>query len=204
MLFAKAPQATCFYSRLLPDFFDTKALEARVAPIRVADFGPAMGETIKFLSQFSCRLRIVDCAGALKALNQRLHDAEEMSDEDIGALLTEALNLEADDCFDLCLFWDTFSYLDSRVLPIFAQVLSPHLTADFRGHGFAVLTKSTTLNEQNYGIINMELLSVNNQQRSTLPHKHSQAAIREQMKIITVKQSVLRDDGRLEMILTRT
>ena len=203
MLFAKVPEPVSLNTRLLPDLFDLKKLEEGPV-IRVLDLGPAKGETIEFLSQFNTRLQVVDIVGELKRLNVRLQEEEEISDEEIVDHLARALNLDAEDCFDVCMFWDILNYLDLRVLPLFSGVLLPHLSEDARGHGFAVLNKNSPLTEQSYGVVNNELLSVSDQSSVELPFRHSQSTIKDVMKGITIKQSILRADGRLEMILSRT
>lgn len=203
MLTAKPERSTCFYSRLIPDLFDLKQLEGG-ASIRVLDFGPANGETIKFLSQFNCRLDVIDIIGELKKIDCRIAVEDELPDGEILSALAYALSLGGGQIFDVCLFWDIFNYQSPRVLPLFVQVLLPHLSQNFVGHGFAVLNKSTILTEQNYGIINNELLAVCDQAKAELPYRHTQASFKDMVKGIGIHQSILREDGRLEMILKRS
>ncbi len=201
MLFAKTPEPTAFTTRLLPEVFDLKRL-AEGESVRVIDLGPARGETILFLGQFNSRYHVADIVAELKKLNQRLAADEDLGDEEILEHLRGALNLEAGDTFDVCLFWDVFNYLDLRVLPLFARLLLPHLAPKARAYGFAVLNKNTPLCEQSYGVINSELLSVSPVPRVGLPFSHSQSAIKDAISGIAIKQSILRSDGRLEMIFT--
>jgi len=200
-MFSKpAIQPSCFNSRLLPDLFDLKQL-GEGAPIRVADFGPANGDTIKFLSQFNCRLFVIDIKEDFTRINGEVENAEDIGDEQILAMFKAALRQLSDTQVDICLFWDMFNYLEPRVLGLFLQALAPHLSARFRGHGFAVLNKGTPLHEQTYGIINSELLSTQSRGRGELPHRHSQSVINGATPGIAVRQGVLREDGRLEILL---
>jgi len=204
MLSPKPIETSCFYSRLLPELFDQKSLEEGTL-IRVFDFGAAKGDTIKFLSQFNCHLHVIDIVGELKRINQLACDEErDVEDGEIVALFNAAFRLDDRETFDICLFWDAFNYLDLRVLPLFIRSLLPYLAKGCRGHGFAVLNRNTPLFEQNYGIINNELLSVSDQQKTPLGYRHSQATIRDLVKGLAIQQSILRDDGRLEMLLRRT
>lgn len=204
MLSPKPAQASCFYSRLLPDLFDQKTLEAG-SSIRVFDFGVAKGDTIKFLSQFNCHLHVIDILDELKRINELANgDDADIPDDEIIRMFTAAFAIVNQEKFDICLFWDTFNYLDLRVLPLFIRALLPSLSPGCLGHGFAALNKSTSLFEQNYGIINSELLSVSDQRAIPLAYRHSQATIRDMVEGLTIKQSILRDDGRLEMLLRRT
>lgn len=202
MLTAKPERATCFYSRLIPELFDLRRLESG-GSIRVLDFGPAHGDTIKFLSQFNCRLHIIDLIGEIRKINHYVALNDEIGDSEIVVAIEKALNLDKTQVFDVCLFWDIFNYQSPRVMSLFTQALLPHLAPGFIGHGFAVLNKSTILTEQNYGIINGELLSVCDQSKNELPYRHTQASFRDAARSIAIHQSILREDGRLEMILKR-
>ncbi|MCK9506170.1 MAG: hypothetical protein M0Q95_18560 [Porticoccaceae bacterium] len=203
MLSPKPVETSCFYTRLLPDLFDQKMLESGI-PVRVFDFGVARGDTIKFLSQFNCRLHVVDIIDELKRINGLANEEDsDISDADIVTMFTSAFELAGQEKFDVCLFWDSFNYLDLRVLPLFMRALLPNLSAGCLAHGFAVLNKNTPLFEQSYGIINSELLSVSDQRSTPLAYRHSQATIRDLVQGLAIKQSILRDDGRLEMLLKR-
>jgi len=177
MLSAKSnTPSSCFYSRLLPDLFDLKQLEDGLT-ITVADFGPANGDTITFLSQFNCRFYVLDIRHVVDSINAKLATQEDLPDETIAEDFRQALNLGSNCQFDVCLFWDLFNYLTPRSLGVFAQVLLPHLSERFRGHGFAALNKGAVLTEQNYGIVNNELMSISSQAKTSVPHRHSQSVI---------------------------
>lgn len=202
MLFPKQPVVETLNSRLLPDLFDLDKLQDGLH-LRVLDLGPARRDTFHFLTQFNCRLHVVDIQEKLVKLNRMRIDNPELGAEEVASYLRDALDLRGDEIFDVCLIWDFLNYLDLPLLPHLAKALLPYLAPNGKVHGFAVLNKNTSLMEQNYGVVDNELLSVSSRRRVELPYRHSQSAIKDVMDGITIKQSILREDGRLEMILHR-
>lgn len=196
----KAPQSSCINSRLVPDLFADSFVE--VGTVRVLELGPAQGDTVGFLNQFNCRLRVLDVVEEIRRIDADYQAEEEPDPKILSAAIVDALNLGPTDVFDVCLFWDCLNYLSPVVLKAFSQALVPHLSDRFRGHGFAVLNKNSDLYEQQYGIINKELLSVGGFKRKQLPYRHSQAVIKDVLDGLIIKQSILREDGRLEMVLS--
>lgn len=199
MQFAKAHEPETLSSRLLPELFDLAKLEGG-QKIRVLDLGAANPQTLRFLSQFNCRLRVVNIRDDLLQLQRSL--AEE--DLDVGAannLLAQALDFKRDECFDVCLLWDFLNYLDVSLLSVLAELLLPHLSSGAKVHSFAVLNRNTPLREQDYGLAGVEMLSVVSRGAGTLPFRHGQATIAGAMRGLVVRQSILRADGRLEMVL---
>ena len=202
MLFAKVPELETLNSRLLPDLFDLEKLEEGEV-IRVLDLGPANSHTFNFLNQFNCHLQVVNIKDKLCDLNNAIADDPDLDIGEIEQYIHTAFSFQGEECFDICLVWDFLNYLDMNSLKAFTAVLLPHLAPEAKLHGFAVLNKNTPLTEQNYGVVDAELLAVSDQKNVQLPHRHSQSAIKDYLRGIAVKQSILRTDGRLEMILQR-
>lgn len=200
MFSEKSTQSSCINSRLVPDLFSDNFVE--VGTVRVLELGPAQGDTVGFLNQFNCRLKVLDIVEEIKRIDAEFQEEDDPDTAKLEADLVRALNLGPSDVFDVCLFWDSLNYLSPAVLKAFSRSLVPHLSERFRGHGFAVLNKNSDLYEQRYGIINRELLSVGGLKKKQLPYRHSQAVIMDVMEGLAIKQSILREDGRLEMVLT--
>ena len=202
MLFAKHIELETLNSRLLAELFDASRLDDGHL-IRVLDLGPASAPTFSYLSRFNCRLRVIDIRDRLVQIDTLLKEDPEIDPAELEHRLEAAFGFKGDESFDVCLAWDFLNYLNVALLPMFARILLPRLSDKGKIHGFAVLNKSTPLTQQNYGVVDLELLSVTRQKNVTLPYRHSQSAIKDYLKGIAVSQSILRADGRLEMILKR-
>lgn len=200
MFSQKSTQSSCINSRLVPDLFSDSFVE--VGTVRVLELGPAQGDTVGFLNQFNCRLNVLDVVDEVRRIDAEYQELEDPDPAKLEDDLVRILNLEPTDVFDVCLFWDSLNYLSPVVLKAFSRALVPHLSERFRGHGFAVLNKNSALYEQRYGIINKELLSVGGLKKKQLPYRHSQSVISSVMEGLVIKQSILREDGRLEMVLS--
>ncbi len=201
MFFAKQPEPETLNSRLLPDLFDLDKLGSG-RPIRVLDFGQASSHTFQFLNGFNCRLQVADVRQGLTAFNRWLAEDREREPEAIADALAGVFDFLGDNRYDVCLLWDSLNYLDSARLRLVARLLLPHLAPAAKLHGFAVLNRNTAVTEQNYGIVDAEWLIVSGQSSTELPQRHSQSAIKDALVGLSVRQSILREDGRLEMILT--
>jgi len=200
MLFAKVEELETINSLLLPDLFDLEKLEEGLV-IRGLDLGPANTHTFNFLGHFNCHLKVVNIKDKLCHLNRVLEEDPELDPQEIEQLVHRSFEFNGDESFDICLIWDFLNYLDVPSLKVFTDVLLPHLAPQAQLHGFAVLNKNTPLTEQNYGVVDTELLTVIDQKQIQLPHRHSQSALKDYLRGIAIKQSILRGDGRLEMIL---
>lgn len=204
MLFAnKSPPPILYASRLLPDLFAEDTANQDTV-ISVADFGPARASTISFLNQFRCKLQVIDIIDQIKKINQVVRDEPDIAPGELVDEINRALPLNSGVRFDVCLFWDVFNYQDLRLVAAFGEALSPYLAPDFVGHGFAVLNRSNPLWEQNYSIVDRNSLQIQPLPKAAeLPYKHSQSAINGVLKGLSIRQSVLREDGRLEFLIRR-
>ena len=180
------------HSLLFPMLFEQLEDGRRLS---VLDVGPAVPETIEFFSRYKCRLTIGD-----------LFAEERLRDPKIAAQAFEhqlRRLLGPDETkFDICLFWDYFSYLDIRTMRVFGNVLFPYLHRESRGHAFGSLNTTTQLDGFRYGVGDVDRFVVRK-----LPdgeegrYPHPQADFREALTCFEVKRGTLLREGRLEMLL---
>lgn len=187
-------------SQLLGELLSAFAPDQR-SPLRILDLGPASAATVTFFSQFRCTLQFADLDPAL--LHPPSQDQEEPVDRQTRLKQLRAqLGLPLGSTFDLCLCWDMLNHLDESGLRTLGEVLAPHLHRASRGHGFTVHNRGAELYHRSYGILDTGQLLITDQSRSLrLRHSHSQSTLNSQLGCLTVKRSVLRSDGRLEMAL---
>ncbi len=87
----------------------------------VLDLGASRAATVNFLSEFRCRLHVLDLTSSL----QQLHEIE--AQENFAALercLDELLPATEPDAPTLVLCWDLLNYLSATMLRSFARLLS--------------------------------------------------------------------------------
>ncbi|MCK9469726.1 MAG: hypothetical protein M0Q49_09940 [Porticoccaceae bacterium] len=180
-------------------------------PLRILDLGPASSATVAFFSQYRCTLRFADLDPTQLHLSvgnkESVGDEEPAGDEVPGdktqlQWLQQQLDLPAGSTFDLCLFWDVLNHLDESGVKALGALLKPHLHGGSRGHGFAVHNRGAALCHRIYGILDASQLVVTAQDESLpLRYPHSQSALNSTLGCLAAKRSVLRSDGRLEMVL---
>lgn len=192
-------------TQLLGEVLDACAPTA-AQPLRVLDLGPASSATVAFFSQYRCTLRFADLDPARLCLSVDGEEAggNEESEGDKARLrrLQRQLDLPADSTFDLCLFWDVLNHLDESGVKALGALLKPHLHGGSRGHGFAVHNRGAALCHRSYGILDASQLVVTARDESLpLRYPHSQSALNSALGCLVAQRSVLRSDGRLEMVL---
>lgn len=175
-------------------------------PLRVLDLGPASAATVAFFSQFRCSLHFADLAVAALHPPVRTQDEEELDARSVEAELAghfrALLDLPKGSVFDICLFWDYLNHLSDAEVRAFSLALQPHLHSSSRGHGFAVLNRNAQLYHQSYGVLADNLLVVNAVNKvSLLACPHSQSGLNNLLVGMEVNRSVLRTDGRLEVLM---
>ena len=181
-------QPSKLLSWLLPEPEDCEHLT-------VLHIGPALQDTLDFFSQYRCQLHIRDLFAELP-----LPDDEDP--RQVEAALGEALQLPDDARFDLCLFWDWFSYLDATSLVTFLRLLQPHLHRHTRGHAFGVHNLRSRRVQNLYGIRSLHNLSTRVRPGSLPGYSpHSQRELKELLYCLDVERSVLLPDSRLELLL---
>src|SRR5690554_5661910 len=107
-------------SRLLTALFEGIDQEQ---PITVLDFGPALSETVSFLSRYRCKLQFADLYDELPLQVETAQEAEPVSDsselnEQLAQQLEAALPLPANSQFDLIFFWDIFNFLNRETIAL--------------------------------------------------------------------------------------
>jgi len=185
----KTEQPSKLLASVLPDPEDCEHLT-------VLHVGPALQDTLDFFSQYRCQLHVRDLFAELP-----LPDDEDDPTATVAAL-DHALQFPAEVHFDLCLFWDWFSYLDAKSLVTFLSLLQPHLHRHTQAHAFGVHNWRSSPTQYLYGV--QDRASLNTRFRSTtLPgySPHSQRELKELLYCLDVERSVLLPDSRLELIL---
>lgn len=202
----KPPIPNGINSQLFPALLE-RIQPADGKPLRVLDLGPASAATVSFFSQFRCSLHFADLPVAA-GLNP---EAESQDEDEVDASVAEArlvghfralLDLPKESVFDICLFWDYLNHLDDAAVRALSLAIRPHLHSASRGHGFAVLNRNAQLYHQSYGVMADNLLMVNTVNKaSLLAYPHSQSGLNNLLVGLEVNRSVLRTDGRLEVLM---
>ena len=167
--------------------------------ISVLEIGPALPGTLRFFSQYKCRMHF---AGMYTdpVLHIQLGDVTEA---DLTQHFEDSLGLMKDSRFDLCLFWDFLNYLDDNALRAFNTVIQRHLHKTSRAHAFTVRTLDTSFPNQEYGIDQAHMFSIrprSGQRGRTFPH--TQTTLLNLLSCFDIDQGMLLPDGRLEVLLT--
>ena len=178
------------------------SLVNRIDPERrlsVLEIGPALPETIKFFSQFKCRLHFA----AMYSDPVLQMQSEEFSEAELVDHIRKSFGFLKGTRFDLCLFWDFLNYLDDRAVRAFNTAIQPYLHKTTRAHAFTVRTLDTSFANQKYGIKQSHMFSVRQcvkKQARTYPH--TQAILVNLLSSFDVDQGMLLPDGRLEVLMT--
>lgn len=182
-------------SLLFPALFEKLGTEQH---FNVLDIGPAQPETLRFFSQFRCRLHFA----SLYSEPVVRDGIGEMSKEEAAEAFTKALAVSEDTRFDLCLLWDFPNYLDDAALSAFSDALAPCLHQRTLGHAFAVRASGTQLNNRWYGIDQPHLFTVR-PPADTQPklYPHAQAILINLLTCFAIDRGMLLPDGRLEVAL---
>ncbi len=180
-------------SLLFPSVFGKLNTERK---IHVLDIGPAQPETLNFFSPFSCRLHFAGMYDEDLVLKGR----DEQSREELTSAFTDSLAIPEGTQFDLCLLWDFPNYLDDESLIAFSQALQPYLHKRTLGHGFAVRTSETRLDNRWYGLDQPHMFTL---RRPTVTKPRfwplAQAILINLLTCFSIDRGMLRPDGRLEV-----
>lgn len=181
---------------LLPTLIKKIKTDRRVS---VLEIGPALPETIKFFSQFKCRLHFA-AMYTDPVLQMQLG---EHTEAELAEKISESFGFPKGTSFDICLFWDFFNYLDDKALRAFNTAITPFLHKSTRAHAFTVRTLNTSFSNQQYGIEQAHMFSVRprpGKQARTTPH--TQAILVNLLSNFDIDQGMLLPDGRLEILMT--
>lgn len=180
-------------SQLLGALFESVSEER---PLTVLDAGPAVQETVDFLSRYRCRLHVLDLFSDLPI------EADDEGGISLQDRFHELLRFPRGTLFDICLFWDLFNYLERDAILAFVTALRPHLRKGGLAYGFGMHKPNAPRDERLYGIDTSQQLAVR-QRPAPLPGyaPHPQGKLKNMLYCFHFERTVLLSDGRLEMLL---
>jgi len=118
-----APQETL----ISPDVCKSLGLNALLETVRddrsysILDLGPALGDNVRFWSQFSCWLHI---QGFYRSYRDWKAEGKPEEEEGEEAAFSALLSFSDETVFDIILAWDLFNYFDLRELGVLVHRLS--------------------------------------------------------------------------------
>ena len=148
-------------SALASSLIDGITTEERLV---VLDMGQAVSSTIKYFSQYKCRLDFID----LYSEDFVLDPDEEMSHSQMVNLMRGAIKLQQSVKVDICLFWDIFSYLSDPLVKALIESLKQHVDSSTRSLIINPRDSRTMLPFYYYGISGPSLLT-QSQRRGVQP-----------------------------------
>ncbi|MBC54764.1 MAG: hypothetical protein CMQ34_13110 [Gammaproteobacteria bacterium] len=198
-------------SRLMPDILHRLA---EVSPLMVLDVGFGVHETVAHFGNRRCKLHFCGLPDALTAppvIPAPVQKTGQFVDESVRQEnLLEAwrdrfrhvLNFPEGTQFDLCLFWDSFNYMDDLALKAFFEVLYPFIRKETLGHGLIQLKEDRQVTNREYGVQSQDQLVMRpGHHAERTSHPRPQARVAAMLKGFAVSHGVLRRDGLLEVSL---
>ena len=164
----------------------------------VLDMGRAVSSTIKYFSQYKCRLNFID----LYSEDFVLDPDEEMSHLQMVNMMCGAIKLQQSVKVDICLFWDIFSYLSDPLVKALIESLEEHIDSSTRSLIINPRDSRTILPFYYYGISGPTLLT-QSQRRGVQPsiYPRSQRALNDLIDYFVVDRGRLMSEGRAEYLL---
>lgn len=174
--------------------------------LRVLDFGAAAPETVRFFSQFRCKIFFADLYGEQAIIDQQTPDPDlPVSESTRVEQFHRLLKFPPGTRFDLCLFWDFLNFIDGPSLTALGTVLQGYLHQRSLAHGFGVLNNKTRLEPLQYGVVDEEQIVCRPREDQLMArYPHPQAAVDRLLNCFSVSRSVLLGAGKLELLLTTT
>lgn len=164
--------------------------------MHVLDVGPAVPQTLDFLSGFKCRLHIADLLHNLSAAQ-----SPRPSPKALAAHFAESLSM-IDAPLDICLLWELPNHLSLDEVRIFNDVLGRYLKAETLAHGYCSLKQTRPVMRHWYGINETdEVVRLEDSALEPAAHAHSQQQLVGAMNAFEVERGALRSEGRVEVIL---
>jgi hypothetical protein len=182
-------------SALASNLIDNINTEERLI---VLDMGRAVSSTIKYFSQYKCRLNFID----LYSEDFVLDPDEEMSHSKMVDLMCGAIKLQQSVKIDICLFWDIFSYLSDPLVRALIESLEEHIDSSTRSLIINPRDSRTMLPFYYYGISGPTLLTQSHRvgvQPCIYPR--SQRALKDLIDYFVVDRGRLMSEGRAEYLL---
>jgi len=198
-------------SRLMPDILHRLA---DVSTLMVLDIGFGVHETVEHFGNRRCKLHFCGLTDALQSppsLPPPAQKTGKIVDESVRQekllcawreRFRSVLNFPDDTCFDLCLFWDSFNYMDDLALKAFFEVLHPHIHKKTLGHGLIQFKDDKQVTNREYGVQAQDQLVMRHGHHGSLAsYPRPQARVASLLKGFAVSHGVLRRDGLLEVSL---
>jgi hypothetical protein len=157
-----------------------------------------VSSTIKYFSQYKCRLDFID----LYSEDFVLDPDEEMSHSQMVNLMCGAIKLQQSVKVDICLFWDIFSYLSDPLVKALIESLKQHVDSSTRSLIINPRDSRTMLPFYYYGISGPTLLT-QSQRMGVQPsiYPRSQRALNDLIDYFVVDRGRLMSEGRAEYLL---
>jgi hypothetical protein len=182
-------------AKLFPDLFRDIDPDKR---LRVLEIGRAQPETVRFFSDYKCRLRFADLYSDVKLFEGQAGATE----AELAKNFRKTLAIPKGEKFDLCLLWDVMQYLSGRAIRALCGALEPHLHEGTRAHGFGVHSILTPCERAEYAIGNLGEFVM---RKGSLPDlqylPHPQAELSELLTVFKIERAILMGDGTVEMFL---
>lgn len=190
---APAGQPAIEHSGLLPLVLKKLNPHRRM---HILDVGPAVPQTVDFLSGFKCRLHIADLLHGKSAAQPPGPEPKALA-----ARFAASLSM-IDAPLDICLLWELPNHLSLDEMRIFNGVLSRYLKADTLAHGFCSF-KLTQLEMRHwYGIVGTDsVVRLEDIALKPAAHTHSQQQLVDAMSAFELERGALRSGGRVEVLL---
>ena len=185
-------------SKLLAQLFGSVDRDRRLT---LLDLGRALPETVDFLSQFRCKVHVVDLYSELES--GRISCSR--TGVTVQRQFQQLFGFPRGTCLDICFLWDLPHYLDEKLLRALGSALWPWLHAESRAHAFGVHSAATTLRNHEYGIVDLQTLSIRTRRTAQLAYSpHPQSFMHEWLTCFATRQGVLLPDGKVELLMHST
>ena len=163
----------------------------------ILDLGPALGDNVRFWSQFSCWLNIQDFYRSYRQWKATARQEEECEE----ATFSRLLPFSDDTVFDIILVWDLFNYFDLRELAMLAQRLSRWCRPGTRLFALISILPNISASPTMFRIVNREQMIHVTPTQETRPNpRHQPRDILRLMERFTLSCSFLLRHGIQEYV----
>ena len=196
-----APLSTRLFASLWEQFNKNQSEENKNnISLKILDLGKAQPDSFNFYSDHNCYLTIADCIQQLTELNW---PDEENPNLVLNNLLEEIIpstQLE----YDLILVWDSFNYVNKKILPFIHNHLLKFCTNNTIIHGFLFTSESYPTLPGDFKILTADKIKHSIPTNEEIQHTPlTPIAINHTMPNFKYSRSVLMRSGLQEFILTR-
>jgi hypothetical protein len=166
--------------------------------LTVLDLGPGCATTLKFFSDYRCRLYFADMLECEELINP----PEELGNDYIANLkiCQNFLALPQGIEIDVLLMWDFLHYLTVPGMEALSSTLQPHVHKGTLGYGFGSLHNDKVLQARGYGVAATDELVFYETSRANAPRIHSQQRINEYFLCLHISRATLLQEGHLELL----